>query len=199
MRIIRYFIGVISLSLILVTSPVLAADFDKGVKAYDAGDYETALQEFTPLAEEENSLAQYNLGQMFRKGQGVLQDYQQAAKWYRLAAEQGDAGAQTNLGVMYAKGGGVLQDYQEAMKWFRLAAEQGHAKAQNNLGISYALGQGVLQDYQRAHMWANLARSNGREETDEFFDYLTPKMTTSDITRAQQMARECLDSGYKNC
>lgn len=199
MRIIRYFIGVISLSFVLITSPVLAADYDNGVEAYDAGDYETALQEFTPLAEEGNSLAQYNLGQMFRKGQGVLQNYQQAVKWYRLAAEQGKAGAQTNLGVMYAKGDGVLQNYQQAEKWLRLAAEQGNALAQYNLGISYANGQGVLQDYQRAHMWANLARSNGKEGANEFFDFLTPKMSTSDIASAQKMARECLDSGYKNC
>ncbi len=40
----------------------LAQDFDKGVAAYDAGDYETALQELQPLAEQGNPIAQTNPG-----------------------------------------------------------------------------------------------------------------------------------------
>ena len=58
--------------------------------------------------------AQYNLGIMYAKGQGVPQDYAEAVKWYRLAADQGIPTAQNNLGFMYAKGEGVPQDYSEA-------------------------------------------------------------------------------------
>ena len=35
--------------------------------------------------------AQYNLGVMYRDGQGVAKDYEQAVLWYRKAAEQGFA------------------------------------------------------------------------------------------------------------
>lgn len=31
-------------------APISAQDFDKGVAAYDSGDYATALKEWTPLA-----------------------------------------------------------------------------------------------------------------------------------------------------
>jgi len=75
--------------LITLSSPVAAQDFQKGLTAYQAGDFATALQEWTPLAEAGDAIAQYNLGQMYRKGQGVLQDYAEAAKLYRLAAEMG--------------------------------------------------------------------------------------------------------------
>ena len=68
-----------------------------------SGDYATALREWTPLAKQGNASAQFNLGLMYRKGQGVPQDYKTAVKWYRLAAEQGNASAQFNLGVMYDK------------------------------------------------------------------------------------------------
>lgn len=38
--------------------------------------------------------AQFNLGWMYSKGQGVPQDNKTAVKWWKLAAEQGDAEAQ---------------------------------------------------------------------------------------------------------
>ena len=55
--------------------------------------------------------AQYNLGVMYGKGWGVLQDYAKAVKWYCVAAENGYAEARYNLGVMYAEGRGVPQDF----------------------------------------------------------------------------------------
>ena len=77
---------------------LLAADFQAGFAAAQKGDYAAALREWTPLAEQGDAEAQYNLGVMYYKGDGVSQDYQTAAKWFRLAAEQGDAKAQFVLG-----------------------------------------------------------------------------------------------------
>ena len=116
-----------------------------------------------------------------------------------MAAEQGDASAQFNLGVMYGNGRGVTQDYAEAVRWYRLAAEQGNAVAQGNLGVMYGLGEGVAQDYARAHMWANIASANGKDRAEKLRDILAADMTPADISKAQAMARKCLESGYKNC
>ena len=66
------------------------------------------LDDWLPLAEQGIAEAQYNLGLIYSKGQGVAPDYKEAVKWYRLAAEQGFAESQTNLGLMYGKGQGVL-------------------------------------------------------------------------------------------
>ena len=103
-----------------------SADFDKGLDAYDRGDYATALREFKPLAEQGDAYAQYNLGVMYDNGQGVPKDYKTAVKWYTLAAEQGYALAQFNLGVMYNKGEGVIQDYVRAHMWGNLGASNGN-------------------------------------------------------------------------
>ena len=79
---------------LLIRNPTFSADLQKGEDAYDKGDYETALREWTPLAEKGNATAQSSLAVIYAKGQGVPQDYKTAFKWYKLAAEQGVANAQ---------------------------------------------------------------------------------------------------------
>ena len=183
----------------LAFTPLAAQDFNKGLEAYNAQDYQTVLREWRPLADRGESDVQFNLGVMYYSGRGVHRDYGEAEKWWRLAAEQGDAPAQYNLGNMYYDGQGVPQDYAEAVKWGRLAAEQGHASAQNNLGVAYKLGNGVLQSNVIAHMWFNIASANGSPESGERRDERAGLMTSADISKAQAMARECMNSGYKNC
>ena len=85
-----------------------ATDFQKGLTAAQSGDNATALREWTPLAEQGNAGAQYNLGVMYDKGTGVEQDYRTAVKWYRLAAEQRNADAQSNLYVKTCADGRVI-------------------------------------------------------------------------------------------
>jgi len=108
--------------------------------------------------------AQYNLGLMYARGDGVPQDYNEAVKWYTKAAEQGDAAAQLNLGVMYHEGHGVSQDYKEAFKWCSRAAKQGNHLAQYNLCNMYYSGRGVKQDFREAVKWCAKAAEQGNIE-----------------------------------
>jgi TPR repeat protein len=80
-------------------------------------------------AEQGDAAAQFSLGAIYAKGQGVAQDYAEAAKWYRKAAEQGYTPAQCKLGTMYVQGHGVTRDYAEAVKWYRKASEQGQCSS----------------------------------------------------------------------
>ena len=112
-----------------------SADFQKGLDAAERGDYATALKEWTPLAEQGNAIAQFNLGVMYDEGIGVPQDYNTAVKWVTLAAEQGNADAQYNLGLMYGNRGGVPQDYVRAHMWFNLSASQGGEDATQSRDI----------------------------------------------------------------
>lgn len=82
------------------------------------------------------------------------------------------------------------------VKWYRLAAEQGDAEAQSHPGVSYEKCEGVLQDNIMAHMWYNIASANGHEEAGEWRDQRAGLMTSADISKAQAMARECMNSGY---
>jgi len=177
-----------------LTAPAWAG-FDEGVAAYKRGDYATALSEFRPLAEQGNSEAQFKLGLMYSKGEGVPQDYAEEVRWYRKAAKQGNASAQLNLGAMYAMGDHVPQDYAEGVRWYRIAAEQGLPEAQFNLGNMYVAGLGVPQDYVQAHMWLNLAASSfPTGETRDLIgmrrDIVAKRMTQAQISEAQKLARE---------
>jgi uncharacterized protein len=140
---------------------VAAGSFEDGVAAYKRGDYATALRLWRPLADQGDATAQYNLGVMYGKGQGVPQDDAEAVKWYRKAADQGLAAAQYTLGVMYGKGQGVPQAYVQAYKWFTLAAARFPA-----------------------------AETESRNAASAARDLAASKMTPAQIAEALRLARE---------
>jgi hypothetical protein len=71
-----------------------AADVIKGVVAAERGDFSTAFKELYPLAEQGNSVAQYMLGLMYARGDGVKdldgdgieRDHKEAAKIFPCSA-----------------------------------------------------------------------------------------------------------------
>ena len=87
-------------ALLLTAGTVWAGPLENATAAYKRGDYATALKTFQSLAAQGNAMAQFNLGVLYEKGQGVHQDYAEARKWWEKAAAQGDAAAQHNLGVL---------------------------------------------------------------------------------------------------
>ena len=100
---------------------------------------------------------------------------------------------------MYNYGWGVPQNYPTAHKWLSLAAEQGDANAQTQLGVMYGLGNGVIQDNVYAHMRFNIAASNGVEVAAVGRDSVAKRMTSADISAAQNLPRECVKKIYKGC
>ena len=107
--------------------------------------------------------AQYNLGLMYRKGEGVVQSDTDAAYWYRLAAMQNSPDAQQKLADLYYLGDGVARSYTQAAEWYRRAADQGNAEAQFQLGHLYDIGQGVEPDYTQSRHWTRQAALQGHE------------------------------------
>lgn len=68
-----------------------AGPFEAGLKAFDEGKYQDALNQWLPLAEQGRPSAQYNIAVMYEQGLGVGKDDTQAARWFVAAAERGDA------------------------------------------------------------------------------------------------------------
>lgn len=128
------------------------------------------------------------------KGRG---DFRTAFEKWKPLAEQGDAYAQCSLGLTYRKGEGVAQDHKEAVKWYKLAAEQGDAAAQCNLGAMYYEGKGVAQNYIEAHKWFNISGANGSMEGLSNRDLIEKRMTPSEITEAQRLAKEWMETHEK--
>ncbi|MSP84039.1 MAG: hypothetical protein EXQ94_14310 [Alphaproteobacteria bacterium] len=156
-----------ALAVMLAAVPVLA-DFETGRRAYRAGDYAVALQEWTPLAEAGEPDAAFGLGLIYDRGHGVARDPATAALWYRQAADAGHAGAAYNLGNLYRLGEGVAQDAVLSAAWWTRAAEGGLPQAQVNLGVAYQKGDGVPQDDAAAYAWYRRAAEAG-EPLGQFY------------------------------
>lgn len=157
------FILVIAVTLALL-SPA-SAGFQDGLEAYYRLNYETALREWRPLAERGDRRAQYQLGILYYRGEGVFQDYGQAAKWFRRAAERGDPDAQFNLALLYLDGKGLPQDLVRAHLWFDLA-DRGYASMQ---GQDWAVEN---------RQWAARNRN-----------WAAKQMTNAEVAKARRLAR----------
>jgi TPR repeat protein len=177
----------------MAVSSTAFAGFEEGVDAYAHGDFETALSIFHPLAEEDVSGAQYNLGLMYAYGQGVPQNYDEALKWYRRAAENGYRMAMHNIGDFYSAGKGVQQNYTEAGKWFRIAAEKGYVPSQHNLGALYLHGKGVPQSFTEAYAWLSVAAASGNEDEIKTRDIVARTLTKSRLKEGQRLAKAYLE------
>jgi TPR repeat protein len=127
------------------------ADFNDGVFAYANGDYEKALQTFLPMAQASNDpLAQYWLGMMHLRGQGVTQDDSEAASFFTESAKQGLPNAQVRLGELYSAGRGVGQDFEATYAWYAVADRIGHKQAAAGLAaVQERLSETELASAQR--------------------------------------------------
>ena len=177
----------------LLLATASSADFEAGFAAYSQGDYETALAEWQPLAEQGDAGSQFGLGLLYANGFGVPMDDAQALKWYGLAADQGHAEAQYNLGVMYQNGWGVEQSDADTVKWHRLAAAGGFAEAHRSLGTLYGSGLRGERERVQPDSWDTTAAARGDESSRFKRDELQPDMQASEIAEARSRAQAWLD------
>jgi hypothetical protein len=160
--------------------------------AYQRGDYAAAYQQWLPLAQQGDAVAQAGIGGMYLNGLGVTKDDAEALKWLRPAAERSVATAQNNLGSMYANGRGVPRDDAQAVEWFRRSAEQGNAFGQAALGSMYIGGRGVPKDPVLAYMWYSL--SIKKQPIPEWVlkghAKVAAELSPEQIATGEQMARD---------
>ena len=95
---------VIALLFGLTSLPNLAGDLEVGITAYQQQDYQAALNAWNRGAQQGDADAEYNLGQLYRLGQGVKISYPAAQSYYLKAAKKNHPLAQLNLGTMYYSG-----------------------------------------------------------------------------------------------
>ena len=115
---------------VLLARVACAGPLEDGLAAYQRGDYATAYQLLSPLAEQGQAAAQFDLGLLFENGLGVAQDQAAAARWYMKAAEQGHAEAQYNVALLYEKGSGLPLDLDKARYWYRKVMANSQAEGE---------------------------------------------------------------------
>lgn len=103
--------------------------------------YERAIQEEIPEA-------YLNLGNMYLRGDGVLQDARNGASLLREAAHRGNEIACYSLGTLFFKGDGAVEkDLGQALIYFMVAAKLGHPEAKKAVYMIQAMSPG--RDFQK--------------------------------------------------
>lgn len=178
------FLPVLAASLVLAltsqawaarTGTEIAAAFDSGVAAYDAGNYEQAFKIWWDL-QFEDIAAMRNVAMMLRKGQGVQRDPRQAEVIYERAARAGLPTAQFDLADMLLKGEAGDPDPKAALPLLQSAARANHPIAQFQLGQMYETGANGLVpvDLEIARQLYAAAAARGMKEAADRLAVIGP-------------------------
>lgn len=73
--------------------------------------------------------AQFEMGELYQRGDRVAQDIEQALGWFEKASIQGHPGAQYQLGLMHYQGEGVTRNLPQAYIILKMAAVNGKDEA----------------------------------------------------------------------
>lgn len=121
--------------------------YEQALHLAKEGEMASAARLFKEAAEQGNRRAQYQLGLLYARGDGVNQDFVKAHQWLHKSAMQGHPKAQYFLGEMYARGDGVDEDFVLAAVWYWLATSLGDEFARRRLrAISTRISQKELAE-----------------------------------------------------
>jgi localization factor PodJL len=156
-----------------------------GLRALDGTDGVTvnlpeAIKYLSQAAEKGQAVAQYRLGTLYERGQGVTADPAKASHWYELSAAQGNRKAMHNLAVFYAS----KKDMANAARWFAKAAALGLSDSEFNLAILYERGDGVPQSLIDAFKWYSIAAAAGDVESRARVGVLQTQLNDADKATA---------------
>jgi TPR repeat protein len=145
----------IVMSAVALVCSAHAGDYEDGMAAYRARDYQRARLLWTPLAMQGQRRAQVSLARMCERGEGATPDLGEALRWYREAAEQNHSESQYRVAMAHAYGlGGWFKDQGQAAVWLERAAGNGHKRSQRMLAQAYRTGElGLTPDPDRAKYW----------------------------------------------
>jgi cell division protein FtsN len=143
-----------------------SAEFDRGLKAYDAGQYTDAYEIWSKI-QREDLAAMRNVALMLRKGQGVKKDPKKAQDLFETAANAGMINAKVDLAEMLLNGEAGPSNPKRALGLLQAAASSQHPIAEYLLGQMYETGNAVPKDTNRAvELYTEAARGGLKDAKD---------------------------------
>ena len=152
---------IIFVILLSFATQTAAQSLERGEEAFENGDFETALKEFTLVSEAGNARVQVFMGIMYDDGIGVELDKNEAVRWFKLSADQGYVFSQMIMGTLLYDGDGVEKDVEKSLEYLMKAAEQNLADAQWKIGQIYEdIDDGARSAFEAVN-WYRLAADQG--------------------------------------
>ena len=153
-------IALVVLVLLTVVAALPAyADYEQGLRHYEAKRYLKAIKDFTVMAARGHSGSEFMVGVMYFYGNGVRRDSGIAAVWFHKSALKGHAPAQLAFGSIHIRGVGVGQDLADAYMWLTLASQSNvpgivsQARALRDGAEKEMLVQQIEEARRRAREW----------------------------------------------
>jgi hypothetical protein len=175
--------------------PKLKGSVRKGLEAYSAGNYQSALCYWLPKARQGDAAAQNNMGLLFEAGltTSTPKNDSEAANWFALAARQGLVVAMPNLARTQLR----LGYRTEALTWLNLGARWGDSTSAAMLGqlgeIAPAPDLALARQENQAQLGAALGQAIGCALgggcTASTAGAYTPTLPAAGTTRPQTPAR----------
>jgi len=144
----------------------------EGFATYQADDFKKAYDIWLPLAEAGNAEAQFRVGRLYRRGEGVPKDIKKAIRYWNAAVQKGHIHSATNLGSLYDGGEGVERDQLRAFELYEIGASQCDPLAQFNLGTLYVRTFTPKRNFTLGYQWLFLAEKFGSQYAAEAIDTL---------------------------
>jgi TPR repeat protein len=207
------------IALSTVASTAALSGFDEGVTSYRSGNYADAFKQWAEAAQQGDVDAQYNVGCMYLRGEGVAPNAAWAADWLQRAADQGDIDAATWL--LFAKV--ITEDrrkeyFSRRLKptdRFRLTFvaqlsdgktqrrpcstdEKDGAQIEFSLGLMYDTGKaGLPQDDKQAAEWyrRSAERNFAEAQTRLAYLYAAGRGVDKDEVEAARLFRKAAEQG----
>ena len=142
--------------------------------------------------------AQYELAEMYYRGERIEKNLELAFDWMKKSADQAYAPAQYVLAEMYYRGEGPEKDFELAFHWIKKSADQAYAQAQYNLALMYYKGERVEKDFELAFAWAKKSadQSYAPAQYQLARMYYRGKGTEKDMESAFDWMKKSADQGY---
>lgn len=200
----------------LAQNPLQSTPLQSAKDAAKRGDYPEALRILTPLAEQGDAKAQYNLALFYQHGAGVEKSHAKALEWLEKAAAQHLPDAQLALGeaLLYGENGMTTYDApamqeqstppqaqrERGIALITQAAEQNLPHAQERLGQLWLNGWRVSEprgDVKQAAHWLAKAAANGNADAQYSLAllYRDGEGVTRDCDQALQWFEKAGDQG----
>jgi uncharacterized protein len=152
-------------------------------------DFAEAKKFICGAADKDDKDGQFNCGELYLEGKGVVKDEKKAVDYYEKAAKNEHIGALNVLGLMYRDGKNVTKDFAKAKSNFEKSAAKGNPVGLYELGSLFEQGQVAAKDLAKAHLYYNLANARNHPKAAESLARVSSSMTPVELEKAQLDAR----------
>lgn len=165
-----------------------AKDYNLGVDAYEAKQYDKALRHYLAACDAKLPEACYMAAGIYSQGQGVPANPDKAFHYLRLACVGGHAAACFNVAVLYMRAEGVKEDGREAFRYFSRACELNNADGCFQVGMAYENHIGV--DYNADKMRAAYLKACDMKHGAACFAAISP-LIDDEVGKRKLYQRAC--------